>query len=103
MLEVADVFRHYGDSYFQQFGPRMLPSHRRAFTDILQCRTAAMGAHVYRCDSCGHVQCAYHSCKNRHCPKCQGELTDAFNLLFKGNCTLVTKWVSSPMRRVISK
>ena len=76
MWEVADVFRRYGDSYLQQFGPQMLPSHRRAFADILQCRTAAMGAHVYRCDSCGHQQFAYHSCQNRHCPKCQGELTD---------------------------
>jgi len=76
MLEVADVFRRYGASYLQKFGPQMLPSHRRAFTDIMQCRTAAMGAHVYRCDSCGHKHVVYHSCKNRHCPKCQGELTD---------------------------
>lgn len=78
MLEVADVFRRYGDSYLQQFGPRMLPSHRRAFHDILHCRTAAMGGHVYHCDRCGHPQYAYHSCQNRSCPKCQTEETDAW-------------------------
>jgi hypothetical protein len=72
MLEVADVFRRYGDTYLQRFGQQMLPSHRRAFYDILHCRTAAMGGHVYACDRCGHQQYAYHSCKNRHCPKCQG-------------------------------
>lgn len=76
MLEVADVFRRYGDAYLQRFGQQMLPSHRRAFYDILHCRTAAMGGHVYDCQRCGHRQYAYHSCKNRSCPKCQGEETE---------------------------
>jgi hypothetical protein len=76
MLEVADVLRRYGDSYLHQFGPHMLPSHHRAFADILQCRTEAMGGHVYRCNHCGYLHYAYHSCRNRHCPKCQGEQTD---------------------------
>ena len=78
MLEVADVLRQYGDSYLQNFGPQMLPSHRRAWADIVQCRTPAMGGHVYQCDHCGHLQFAYHSCRNRHCPKCQGEQTDSW-------------------------
>jgi hypothetical protein len=72
MLEVADVFRRYGDAYLQRFSQQMLPSHRRAFSDILHCRTAVMGGHVYACDRCGHQRYAYHSCKNRNCPKCQG-------------------------------
>jgi hypothetical protein len=72
MLEIADVFRRYGEAYLQKFGKQMLPSHRRAFYDILHCRTAAMGGHVYVCDRCEHQQYAYHSCKSRHCPKCQG-------------------------------
>ena len=76
MLEVADVFRRYGDAYLQRFGQQMLPSQRRAFYDILHCRTAAMGGHVYACDRCGHRQYAYHSCKNRSCPKCQGGDTE---------------------------
>jgi hypothetical protein len=78
MLEVADVFRRYGETYLQRFGPQMLPSHRRAFDDILHCRTAAMGGHLYHCDLCGHPQYAYHSCKNRSCPKCQAEETEAW-------------------------
>jgi hypothetical protein len=78
MLEVADVFRLYGDAYLQEFGPQMLPSHRRAFYDILHCRTVAMGGHVYLCDRCGHEQYAYHSCKNRSCPKCQGDDTETW-------------------------
>jgi hypothetical protein len=76
MLEVADVFRRYGETYLQSFSGQMLPSHRRAFHDILHCRTAAMGGHLYHCDRCGHPQYAYHSCKNRSCPKCQSEETE---------------------------
>ena len=73
MLEVADVFRLYGDAYLQQFGQNMPPSHRRALRDIRHCRTEVLGGHVYACDRCGHRQYAYHSCKNRSCPKCQGD------------------------------
>jgi len=75
MLEVADVFRLYGDAYRQKFGRAMLPSHRHALDDIRDCRTEVLGGHVYGCDRCGHRQYAYHSCKNRSCPKCQGDET----------------------------
>src|SRR5262245_65881411 len=54
----------------------MLPSHRRAFYDILHCRTAAMGGQLYACDQCGQQQYVYHSCKNRSCPKCQASDTE---------------------------
>jgi hypothetical protein len=70
MVEVADVLRHYGTEYLQKFGERMPPSHRRAFKDILRCRTPAMGGHVFECNHCGRLQYAYHSCRNRSCPKC---------------------------------
>ncbi len=78
MLEVAEVFRRYGDAYLQKYGDAMLPSHRRAFHDILHCRTEVFGGHVYDCDRdrCEHREYAYHSCKNRSCPKCQGDDTD---------------------------
>jgi hypothetical protein len=78
MLEVADVFRRSGEAYLQKFGSQILPSHRRALDDILHCRTAAMGGHVYHCDHRGHEQYAYHSCKNRSCPKCQTQETDTW-------------------------
>ena len=70
MVELADIVRRYGGAYCAQFGEAMLPSHRRALGDLVACRTEAMGGHVFRCDRCGHEQYAYHSCRNRHCPKC---------------------------------
>ncbi len=70
MIEVADVFRSYGTEYLEKFGKRMPPTHRRAFKDILRCRTPAMGGHVFECNHCGRLQYSYHSCRNRSCPKC---------------------------------
>jgi len=70
MLEVADIFNRYGDEYLEKFGEKMLPSQRRAFVDILKCRTKVMGGHVYQCDKCDHLHYSYHSCRNRSCPKC---------------------------------
>ncbi len=70
-LEVADVFRRYGEAYREQHGASMSPGQRRVMTAIEVCRTAALGGHLERCDDCGHERNAYNSCANRHCPKCQ--------------------------------
>jgi hypothetical protein len=70
VIEVADVFRRYGSEYLQKFSKRMPSSHRRAFKDILRCRTSAMGGHIFECNHCGKLQYSYHSCRNRSCPKC---------------------------------
>lgn len=78
MLEVADILRRYGGAYLKTFGNAMLPSHRRAFQDILNCRTPALGGQVYSCNCCGHHVYAYHSCRNRSCPKCHGRDTEAW-------------------------
>src|SRR5262249_39772003 len=51
---------------------------RRALADVAACRTAALGGHVQRCGQCGHQEIAYNSCRNRHCPKCQGARTAAW-------------------------
>jgi hypothetical protein len=75
VLELADIFRESGPAYRQAHGPRLLPSHRRALRDIEACRTAALGGHLRACDRCGQQQYAYHSCRNRHCPKCHGDQT----------------------------
>jgi hypothetical protein len=75
MPELADVVRLHGPDYIAKYGSRMLPSHRRALEDILACRTPAMGGHVFECDCCGHNVHAYHSCRNRSCPKCHTEDT----------------------------
>jgi hypothetical protein len=71
MIELADIFRQYGDSYIRMYGRYMLPSHTRAMKDICKCRTNELSGHRQQCDKCGYIHIFYHSCYNRHCPKCQ--------------------------------
>lgn len=71
-LEVADVFREYGSGFLRRHGASLSVDQRRAFNAIVACRTSVLGGHVEQCDRCGHQQIAYNSCRNRHCPKCQG-------------------------------
>jgi hypothetical protein len=73
---VADIVRRYGGEYLQRFGPDILPSHRRALEDLQRCRTPTLGGHVFSCDQCGHQEYAYHSCRNRSCPKCHRQDTE---------------------------
>jgi hypothetical protein len=76
--QVADIFRLYGPAYLQRFGPAMLPSHRRALRDLVDCRTSALGGQVYQCNSCHREHYVYHSCRNRSCPKCHAADTQAW-------------------------
>jgi hypothetical protein len=71
--ELAEIFRLHAREYRQRFGSRILPSHQKVLTDLQHCRTPYFGGHLLRCDRCGKTHYSYHSCKNRHCPKCQGE------------------------------
>jgi hypothetical protein len=73
MVEVADIFRLHGPDYRAKFADRMLPSHRRVMEDIERCRTEALGGQVYYCANCQDYRYSYHSCQNRHCPKCQND------------------------------
>jgi hypothetical protein len=70
-LEVADVFRRYGEAYRQEHGASLSMAQRRVMTAIEVCRTAVLGGHLEQCDHCGHQRNAYNSCSDRHCPKCQ--------------------------------
>jgi len=70
-LDVAEVLRRYQDEYLAAHG--VSPQQRRVLRDLIACRTAALGGHLRRCQACGHEQIAYNSCRNRHCPKCQGQ------------------------------
>jgi hypothetical protein len=70
-LEVADIFRRYGEAYRQQHAASLFPAQRRVMTAIEACRTAALGGHLERCDYCNHERPCYDSCGDRHCPKCQ--------------------------------
>jgi hypothetical protein len=71
-LEVADVFRRHGEAYRQAHAGRLGRVERRVMSAIELCRTAELGGHSEVCSSCGFIRCAYNSCRNRHCPKCQG-------------------------------
>jgi hypothetical protein len=77
-LEVADVFRAHAAAFRARAGDTLAAEQRRAVRDVLACRTAALGGHAYRCDACGHADISYNSCRNRHCPKCQGSQTAAW-------------------------
>ena len=103
MLEVANIFRLHGPAYRAQFGKHMLPSHRRAMQDIEQCRTAALGGQLYFCDQCQEQRYSYHSCKNRHCPKCGNEqanlwLAEQQNLLLPVPYFMVTFTLPAELR-----
>jgi putative transposase/transposase-like zinc-binding protein len=76
VIEVADVFRRFADAYLAAHGAAMLPSHRRAIADILACRTAALGGHLWQCDHCSLEVFSYHGCKNRSCSKCHTDDTE---------------------------
>ena len=71
-LEVADIFRRHGGAYRQAHADHLGRVERRVMAAIEACRTARLGGHVERCTECGLVRIAYNSCRNRHCPKCQG-------------------------------
>jgi hypothetical protein len=71
-LEVADIFRVAGPAYRAGHAGHLSLGQLKVMTAIENCRTAALGGHVEACDDCGHWRIAYNSCRNRHCPKCQG-------------------------------
>jgi hypothetical protein len=71
-LEVADIFRGHGPAWRRANAGHVSLSQLKVMSAIENCRTAALGGHVARCEDCSHTQIAYNSCRNRHCPKCQG-------------------------------
>jgi hypothetical protein len=75
-LEVADIFRTYGAAWRQAQQGHLSVGQLKVMSAIEQCRSAALGGHVLRCNGCGHVEIAYNSCRNRHCPKCQAKAAE---------------------------
>ena len=73
-LEVADIFRDHGPAWRQANAGHVSLGQMKVMSAIERCRTAALGGHVGRCanETCAHTVIAYNSCRNRHCPKCQG-------------------------------
>src|SRR6266481_976301 len=71
-LEVADIFRGHGAAWRHANRGHVSLDQLKVMSAIESCRTAALGGHVARCEDCAHTMIAYNSCRNRHCPKCQG-------------------------------
>ncbi len=76
MLEVAEIFRLHATAYRARFRDRLFPHQAQALFDIQACRTAYFGGHLKQCNHCGEKAYVYHSCGNRHCPKCHREQTE---------------------------
>ena len=72
VLEVADILRDHGSAWRRANAGHVSLDQLKVMSAIERCRTAALGGHVARCEDCAHTQIAYNSCRNRHCPKCQG-------------------------------
>ena len=71
-LEVADIVRAAGNRFWEKNRSHLAWMHRKVLDAIVRCRTAALGGHLDQCTRCGHQAVSYNSCRNRHCPKCQG-------------------------------
>jgi hypothetical protein len=107
-LELADIFRHYGPAYRQKYATKLLPSHRKAMQTIEQCRTEALGGQVYHCPACDETRYSYHSCRNRHCPKCQQERAEDWlqlqrELLLPVPYFLLTFTLPAQLRQIASQ
>jgi len=76
LLEVADILNQHGDAFLARH--RLSHGQLKVMGAIRACRTAALGGRVARCDACDHLEIAYNSCLNRHCPKCQGQAARAW-------------------------
>jgi hypothetical protein len=77
-VEIADVFRRFGEEYLARYGLGILPSHHRAIKDITACRTPDLGGHLWHCEDCGQDVYVYHGCRNRSCPACHTTQTNAW-------------------------
>ena len=77
-IEVADVLNRHGDAFLARHRGHLSLGQLKVISAIRACRTAALGGHVARCEGCAHTAISYNSCRNRHCPKCQGETARAW-------------------------
>jgi len=74
MTEIADIFNAYGQNYIKKYS--LSPEQLKVISAITSCHTSRPGGHTDVCEDCGHLRISYNSCRNRHCPKCQGLLKE---------------------------
>ena len=106
MTELAEIFRRHGARYREKYASRMPFAHRQAMQAIEQCRTDVMGGHIYHCQDCDEARYSYHSCKNRHCPKCQNGTAQQWlerqrDLLLPVPYFMVTFTLPADLRRLV--
>jgi predicted Zn-ribbon and HTH transcriptional regulator len=101
-LEIADIFRAHGPAWRQTNAGHVSLSQLKVMSAIDACRTEALGGHVAGCVKCGHHHIAYNSCKNRHCPKCQGpaarDWMEAQRALWEGRLDRLDDYVMKLMQ-----
>ena len=107
MIRLAELIKTFLPDLEQKYGSRLLPSHRQAIAAIERCRTEALGGQVYYCDQCDEARYCYHSCRNRHCPKCQHQQTQDWlevqqGLLLSVPYFLLTFTLPSHLRQIAS-
>lgn len=73
MTSLADIFRRHANDFLHDHRTTLLPSQQKAIRNIVDCRTQALGGQTWLCEKCGDLHYSYHSCRNRHCPKCQND------------------------------
>ncbi len=105
-MDLAEIFRQYGPAYRERFGDKMPSSHKAAMKAIEQCRTEALGGQLYYCHHCDEQWYSYHSCRNRHCPKCQYEAAQVWlekqrQLLLPVPYFLVTFTLPAELREIV--
>lgn len=105
MVEVADIFKKFGPSYLAKFNDKILPQHKKTIRDIINCRTQTMGGQLYYCEHCNEYHYSYHSCGNRHCPKCQNNLAEQWlnkqkNLLLPVHYFMTTFTLHGNLRKI---
>ena len=81
--EVADIFRAHGPTWREHRRGHFSLGQLKVMSAIEQCRSLALGGHALRCSSCAQAQIAYNSCRNRHCPKCQGSAAQRLRISVK--------------------
>ena len=102
---MADIVCQYGTKYLKSYAESILPSHRKALSHIAACRTRKLGGQKYLCKECNKIHYSYHSCRDRHCPKCQNDRIDdwllkQFELLLSVSYFMATITVPEGLRSV---
>lgn len=102
---MADIVCQYGTEYLNKYDDHILTSHKKVMRHIASCRTPVMGGQKYVCQSCGKTHYSYHSCRDRHCPKCQNDRIDQwlekqFDLLLQVPYFMATITVPEDLRPV---